>query len=517
MIKSLLKSLGIACVIAVPGQLSAYTASDLTKIVVDGNELYFILDNVNYTATLQSKIVRNIPVPYDFATFTVPLKVTYNSVDYSVLLGEKSLSGSSELTTLVIPEGFTEIPEGFASECPKLSSVELPSTLAVININAFGSCESLSTITLPEGLKSIGKASDPFNTNAYYYYGAFRGTGLTEIKIPSGVEVLGDATFLDCVSLTKVEMSEGLKVIGSYCFSWDRALCDVKLPESLERIDPAAFVSCESLSTINLPENVNFIGRATFRGSSLTSINLPPHLTVLRSSFIGETPIEYIAIPAGVERINPRALETASLKTLHIDDSDRTLEFDLTSNSKYGRDPWSGDAQESDAVGMWLKNSVTDLYLGRNISTWIHPDYELSGQSRAGNNDQITNPMYGLNQLENITVGACVTDATQLVFENYTQLKSITFLSSEPPLMGALTPEQAKSVKVIVPEGSIDSYKAVDGWAEIADITVGIDEIVADETDREAEYFNLNGMKVANPSSGIFIKRLGNKITKVVL
>ena len=517
MIKSLLKSLGIACVIAVPGQLLAYTASDLTKIVVDGNELYFILDDVNYTATLQSQIVgRNKSLPYDFATFTVPLKVTYNSVDYSVLLGEKSPSEAPELTTLVIPEGFTEIPEDFALGCPKLNSVELPSTLTVINCGAFSSCESLNTITLPEGLKSIGKASDPFNFD-WSFNGAFRGTGLTEIKIPSGVEVLGNGTFFGCVSLTKVEMSEGLKTIGRGCFAQDCSLYDVKLPESLERILQQAFYSCASLKSIVLPENVNFIGATAFYNSSLAEIELPTHLTVLRASLIKKNPIEYLAIPAGVERINPRALETASLKTLHIDDSDRTLEFDLTSNSKYGRDPWSGGAQESDAVGRWLKNSVTDLYLGRNISTWIHPDYELSGQSRASNNDQVTNPMYGLNQLENITVGACVTDATQLVFENYTQLKSITFLSSEPPLMGALTPEQAKSVKVIVPEGSIDSYKAVDGWAEIADITVGIDEIVADETDREAEYFNLNGIKVANPSSGIFIKRLGNKITKVVL
>lgn len=514
MIKSLLKSLGIALVIAVPGQLSAYTADDLTKIVVDDNELYFILDDVNHTAMLQSQIDGRKPLPYDFATFTVPLKVTFNSADYSVLLGENSLWGAPELTTLVIPEGFTEISEDFASECPKLSSVELPSTLSVINCGAFSSCESLSTITLPEGLKSIGKAGDPFN-NGQYFKGAFSGTGLTEIKIPAGVEVLGDATFSGCVSLTKIEMGAGLKIIGTDCFSGASALSDVKLSESLERINRRAFSDCVSLKSIVLPENVNFIGANTFKGSSLTAIELPPHLTVLRATFLDRTPIEYLAIPAGVERINPRALVTASLKTLHIDDSDKTLEFDFTSTWEYGRDPWTQNSQESAAEGMWIKNSVTDLYLGRNISTWIHPDYELSGQSRAG--DQDTNPLYGLNRLENIIVGAEVTDATQLVFENYTKLKSITFLSPEPPLMGALTPEQAKSVKVIVPEGSIDSYKGVDGWAEIADITGGIDDIVDDETGVEAEYFNLNGMKVANPSSGIFIKRQGNKTTKVVL
>ena len=32
-----------------------------------------------------------------------------------------------------------------------------------------------------------------------------------------------------------------------------------------------------------------------------------------------------------------------------------------------------------------------------------------------------------------------------------------------------------------------------------------------------AEYYNLQGVKVANPENGIFIKKQGNKATKVVL
>lgn len=45
----------------------------------------------------------------------------------------------------------------------------------------------------------------------------------------------------------------------------------------------------------------------------------------------------------------------------------------------------------------------------------------------------------------------------------------------------------------------------------------GIDGIEADVTDENApvEYFNLQGVRVANPKDGIFIKRQGNKATKV--
>jgi len=46
--------------------------------------------------------------------------------------------------------------------------------------------------------------------------------------------------------------------------------------------------------------------------------------------------------------------------------------------------------------------------------------------------------------------------------------------------------------------------------------TAGIDDILTDtETNAPVEYFNLQGIKVENPSNGIFIRRQGNKAEKV--
>lgn len=44
----------------------------------------------------------------------------------------------------------------------------------------------------------------------------------------------------------------------------------------------------------------------------------------------------------------------------------------------------------------------------------------------------------------------------------------------------------------------------------------GINDIVADEN-APVEYFNLQGMRVENPENGLYIRRQGNKVTKVVL
>ena len=46
-------------------------------------------------------------------------------------------------------------------------------------------------------------------------------------------------------------------------------------------------------------------------------------------------------------------------------------------------------------------------------------------------------------------------------------------------------------------------------------LTVAIEEIEAENA--PVEYYNLQGVKVANPENGIFIKKQGSKTTKVVL
>ena len=49
--------------------------------------------------------------------------------------------------------------------------------------------------------------------------------------------------------------------------------------------------------------------------------------------------------------------------------------------------------------------------------------------------------------------------------------------------------------------------------------TSGIQSVEADDADENApvEYFNLQGVKVDNPENGIFIKRQGKKVEKVIM
>ena len=73
---------------------------------------------------------------------------------------------------------------------------------------------------------------------------------------------------------------------------------------------------------------------------------------------------------------------------------------------------------------------------------------------------------------------------------------------------------------LIVPGGSESYYRSDQNWSLFKNIlsTSGIEDIIADgDADNEAEYYNLQGIRVTKPSSGIFIRRHGNKLEKVII
>lgn len=60
--------------------------------------------------------------------------------------------------------------------------------------------------------------------------------------------------------------------------------------------------------------------------------------------------------------------------------------------------------------------------------------------------------------------------------------------------------------------GQIPIKVVFDGQLEAA----GVENVVVDEN-APVEYYNLNGIRVANPENGIYIRRQGNKVSKVLV
>ena len=215
---------------------------------------------------------------------TIPSTVNYNNKSYSVTsIGNSAFFYCSGLTSITIPEGVTSIGDG-AFEYSGLTSITIPESVTSIGNDAFGWCSSLTSVTIPDGVTSIGSGTfsgcssltsitiperaTSIGDNAFQNC-----SGLTSITIPESVTSIGGSAFEGCSALTSVAIPKSVTSIGGYAFYGCKSLTSVTIPGSVTLIDYNAFENCSSLTSITIPEGVTSIGDGTFSGcSGLTSV-----------------------------------------------------------------------------------------------------------------------------------------------------------------------------------------------------------------------------------------------------
>ena len=89
-----------------------------------------------------------------------------------------------------------------------MENVALPLSTKIIGGFAFAECKCLRKVQLNEGLDVLG-AEGNFSQRIFKGH-VFQGSALSEITIPSTLKAIEIGTFLDCKSLKSVELPEGL-------------------------------------------------------------------------------------------------------------------------------------------------------------------------------------------------------------------------------------------------------------------------------------------------------------------
>ena len=129
--------------------------------------------------------------------------------------------------------------------------------------------------------------------------------------------------------------------------------------------------------------------------------------------------------------------------------------------------------------------------------------------------------------MTSVIIGNSVTSIGENAFFDCSGLTSVISLNPTPPTCGisVFGNVSVGNITLEVPSESISLYQSADTWKDFGIITAvssasrsessGIDDILADGD--EVEYYNLHGVRIVNPTKGIYIKREGNKVTKVVL
>ena len=189
-------------------------------------------------------------------------------------IGNWAFRDCQSLQSITLPEGVTSIGNLAFYDCESLQNITLPEGVTSIGWDAFNGCKSLQSITLSEGVTSIGDS-------------AFRGCkGLAD---ENGFVIVKDILFDYDGSGGNVVVPEGVTSIGCYAFSRCKSLQSITLPEGLTSIGDGAFWDCQNLQSITLPEGVTSIGDEAFRWCySLQNITLPESVTFIGGSAFRE-------------------------------------------------------------------------------------------------------------------------------------------------------------------------------------------------------------------------------------
>jgi hypothetical protein len=208
--------------------VQAGSYSDAQKLIVTGNIAY---EDVNYVdANMTTVEVLDLS------------GATYESKSISGVF----LSDSTQIKEISLPGNITSI-SGWSDSGP------------------FYYCSSLTSITIPQGVTSIG-------------YRAFEGcSSLTSITIPQGVTSIGRYAFHDCSSLNSITIPESVTSIESYAFYGCSSLTSITIPESVTSIESYAFYGCDSLRIIiwntscSITDYLSLRGRLVLYGTEDTT------------------------------------------------------------------------------------------------------------------------------------------------------------------------------------------------------------------------------------------------------
>lgn len=203
--------------------------------------------NVPYTVnTLGRWILENTKV----TSFTIPQVVT--EIPASCFYG-------SAITTINIPPSVKTIGN-WAFQNAKLTEVVIPSSVTSIGKWAFG-CENgnpaLQSVIIEANITEIPECCFCLQTK------------LTSISLPEGITSIGDDAFNQC-KITSLTLPASLKTIGARAFS-NNGITQLTIPDKVETIENAAF-AYNSIDNIDFPATLVSLHATAFKWKSMNEV-----------------------------------------------------------------------------------------------------------------------------------------------------------------------------------------------------------------------------------------------------
>jgi hypothetical protein len=275
------------------------------------------IDGICYNLIPKGNAAEVTTNPYSYSgDVIIPEQFIYDDINYTVIsIGGHAFENCNSLTSITIPNSIKSISEYAFYQCAKLSAVKVYDLAAWCNIDFKGFAasplqyahrlyvndEEIADLVIPSKVTTINKD-------------AFKGcTCITSVTIPNSVTSIGYESFYGCTSLTSATIGDNNNVpstvIGGRAFYKCSGLESVTIGNNVKQIDRDAFYECTSLASITIPNSVESIGSHVFYNcTNLSSVKLPENISSIEwSTFNGCTSLESITIPNTVESIGDDA------------------------------------------------------------------------------------------------------------------------------------------------------------------------------------------------------------------
>ena len=385
----------------------------------------------------------------------IPEQFIYDDINYTVIsIGGHAFENCNSLTSITIPNSIKSISEYAFYQCAKLSAVKVYDLAAWCNIDFKGFAasplqyahrlyvndEEIVNLVIPSKVTTINKD-------------AFKGCKcITSVTIPNSVTSIGYESFYGCTNLTSVTIGDNNNdvastIIGGRAFYMCSGLESVTIGNNVKQIERDAFYECTSLASITIPNSVESIGSHVFLGcTNLSSVKLSENISSIEwSTFNGCTSLESIVIPNTVESI--------------------------------------GDAAFSGCINLTSINLPSNLsYIG-----W-HTFEGCSKLTSITIPDKVTIIERGTFQycksLTDITLGRGIKELCCGSFANCTHLSNVYCYAENAPIcnngcasyygkaMGAFEDSFIEYATLHVRAQSVDTYKAAESWKNFKEITI---------------------------------------------
>ena len=158
----------------------------------------------------------------------------------------------------------------------------------------------ITSLTLPDGISNLGRqmCSSCYN--------------LTEVNIPSGCKYVPNECFIYCTSLPRIELPAGVEIIDGLAFGYCESLREIKIPNSCTKIGYMAFKGCQRFTHVTLPSRLEYYGPSFLNGcKAITEITIPATVDI-------DLTKESTKPSIGVENLNGSTIPGAGLKSIYV-------------------------------------------------------------------------------------------------------------------------------------------------------------------------------------------------------